>query len=267
MKFTRRQFLTFTSAGLFSASGCSTNPKIDGVGPNRGVKQRTALRGKQTCTNTDVPLSDIATRLSVPEDFGDGSCEMINDSFEGPYFTCTPAVGKDISGGQKGQPLTVAMRLVDENCQPIPNGVVDIWGCNADGAYSGYSTDPNKLPPIVKIVLFGHVKPDTEARFCRGALRTDADGIAEFKTIYPGYYYGVPIHLHFKAHVEGKNLLTSQANFSEDWNQRIMKTAPYNAERPIQRKIANKEFPVMKIIERDKALLAVLDLVVPTETI
>ena len=237
--------------------------QVDGIGPNRGIAERKG-RGKQTCKNTDVLLSDIKNRLSVPDDFGAGSCEMTKDSFEGPYFTCTPATGKDISGAKEGQPLIVAMRLIDENCQPIPNGVVDIWSCDALGHYSGYNSDPNKMPPLVRIVLFGHLKPNTEERFCRGALRTDADGIAEFSTIYPGYYYGVPIHIHFKAHVDGKNLLTSQANFSEAWNAHIMKTAPYNAPRPIERKIGDQEFPQLKVIERNKQLLAVLDLVVPS---
>ncbi len=263
MKFTRRKYLAVAAAGLVSASGCANKPKADGIGPNRGVTGRRG-RGKQTCTNTDVPTSNIATRLSAPEDFGTDSCVMTKDSYEGPYFTCTPAAGKDISGGKEGQPLIVAMRLVDEMCQPIPNGVVDIWSCDALGHYSGYSTDPDKIPPIFRVILFGHLEPDTEERFCRGALRTDADGIAEFNTIYPGYYYGVPIHVHFKAHVDGKNLLTSQANFSEDWNEHIQKTAPYNAPRPIKRKIGSGRFPVLKVIERDQTLLAVLNLVVPS---
>ena len=60
---------------------------------------------------------------------------------------------------------------------------------------------------------------------------TDADGIAEFDTIYPGYYHGRPMHLHFKVHVGNKAFLTSQALFPEEWNARIMAMAPYNEPR------------------------------------
>jgi len=261
VKLTRRKWLAFGAVSLVGASTAATAESVDGAGPNRGFTRK-GFRGKLTCTNSAVPASDTSARISTPGDFGGNACEMITDSHEGPYFTCTPANGKDIAAGQAGQPLTVALRLIGSDCKPIPNGVVDIWACNADGYYSGYSSDPDKLPPILKVVLFGHIKPDTEDRFCRGALRTDSDGIAEFNTVYPGFYYGQPIHMHFKAHVNGKNLVTSQAHFPEMWNERIMKTQPYSAKRPIERNTTQSGFPTMKIIERNGNLLAVLDLTV-----
>jgi len=263
MKLTRRKLLKITTVSLAGVSGCARAQKTDGIGPNRGY-ERESWRGKLTCDNTSVPTSDIASRISLPGDFGNSACQMIEDSHEGPYFTCAPAPGKNIAVGQAGQPLTIALRLVGSNCQPIPNGTVDIWACNADGYYSGYGSDPNKFPPIVRAMTFKHLKPDMKDRFCRGALRTDSDGIAEFDTVYPGFYYGQPVQVHFKAHVDGKNLLTSQAHFTEEWNDRIMKTEPYNAARPIQRASNSGGFPVMEIVQRNEKLIAVLDLVLPS---
>ncbi len=262
MNPSRRKYLTLAGLGLVGANTPLIAKSIDGVGPNRGIAEK-ASRGKQTCVNDAVMESGIEDRLSLPNDFGGESCSLIKDSFEGPYFTCAPPTGKNIAMAQTGQPLTVAMRLIDSNCNPIPNGIVDIWSCNAEGYYSGYSNNPNKRPPIVRAMLFGHVKPDRQERFCRGALRTDVDGIAEFDTVYPGFYYEVPIHIHFKVHVDGKNLLTSQANFNETWNDHIMKLAPYNKPRPIERTTAQGRFPSLRVIERDERLLAVLDLKVP----
>ncbi len=263
MNLTRRQYLAMMSSlGLLGGSRALMADNIDGVGPNRGIAER-AFRGKQTCTNSNVFESDITTRISSPDDFGTNSCNMIEDSFEGPYFTCAPSTGKDIAIAQAGQPLIIAMRVVDGNCNPIANAVVDIWACNADGYYAGYSNDPDKRPPMVRAILFGHLKPDTETRFCRGALRTDANGIAEFNTVYPGFYYGQPIHVHFKAHVDGKNLLTSQANFSEEWNERIVNLPPYNKARSLKRNTKQGGFPEMGLLERGDHLVAVLDLVVP----
>ena len=263
MKVTRRQALAFSATGIVTAGAGSAFANNDGVGPNPGIVAR-GRRGKLTCDNASVPVSSAANRLSKPSDFVGEGCRMIEDSHEGPYFTCAPAPGKDIAFGQAGQALTVALRLVDGNCKPIPNGVVDIWACNAAGAYSGYGFSPDESPPMVRAILFGHIEPDLAQRFCRGALKTDAEGIAEFDTIYPGFYYGQPIHLHFKAHVGGKNLLTSQANFPEDWNQRVMNTSPYNAQRPITRNTKESGFPKMKVVERNGKLVATLDLVVPT---
>ncbi len=265
MEIKRRQALIVSASALVGA--CATgrtgvSVAADGVGPNRGVVEK-ALRGKQTCDNTGIPVSDIASRLATPEDFSGDVCQMEEDSHEGPYFTCAPATGKDIAADQDGQPLTVAMRLLNKDCQPIPGGVIDIWSCNATGHYSGYSSDPDKRPPMVRAIVFGHIKPDEAPRFCRGALTTDDDGIAEFNTIYPGYYYGVPIHIHMKAHVAGKNLLTTQANLPEEVNQRIIQTPPYADPRPITRSTKSTGFPVMRVQERGDRLLATLDLMVP----
>ena len=263
MTMNRRKFVTLSAAGLIGIASGAQAKILDGVGPNRGIVSR-GKRSKHTCDNSAVPISDVVERLSLPEDFRGQNCALLTDSHEGPFFTCAPAPGKNIIMGQAGQKLTVAFRLIDGACQPIPNGTVDIWACNADGAYSGYSYNPDKFPPLARALLFGHIEPDLEPRFCRGALKTDADGIAEFDTIYPGFYYGQPIHIHFKVHVNGKHMVTSQANISEAWNERVMQLEPYNKERPIKRSTAASGFPEMRIIERGERLMAVLDLVVPT---
>lgn len=266
MELKRRQALIASASALLGA--CTTtrlgsSVAADGVGPNRGLLKK-AFRGKQTCDNSSVPLSEMANRLATPEDFSGVTCQMEEDSHEGPYFTCAPAPGKEIAMGQTGQPLTVAMRLLDSDCQPIPGGVVDIWSCNATGHYSGYSSDPDEPPPMVKAILFGHIKPDEAPRFCRGALQTDEDGIAEFDTVYPGFYYGVPIHIHMKAHVNGKNLLTTQANLPEEINDRVMQLPPYSDPRPITRSTKSTGFSIMNVQERGDRLLATLDLMVPS---
>lgn len=266
MALTRRRSLVLSAGATLGTalSACARDTAAeDGVGPNRGVLSR-AFRGKQTCDNADVPVSDMATRLATPEDFGGDVCQMLEDSFEGPYFTCAPASGRGIADGQAGQPLTVAFRLVDGDCRPVPDGVVDIWACNAKGYYSGYSYSPNERPPLMRAILFGHIEPDETTRFCRGALKTDQDGIAEFDTVYPGFYYGQPIHIHMKAYADGKNLLTSQANLPEEVNQRVMQTAPYDEPRPIARSTEKTGFPIMRVHERGERLLATLDLVLPT---
>lgn len=263
LKVSRRESLILTAGMALSA--CTAGREVavqDGVGPNRGVLAKT-FRGKQTCDNSAVPVFDVTDRLSAASDFGAEQCQMMDDSFEGPYFTCTPATGRDIAAGQSGQPLTVALRLVDSHCNPIPQGVVDIWACNAEGHYSGYSFSPNERPPMARAVLFGHIKPDQDERFCRGALQTDQDGIAEFDTVYPGFYWGQPIHIHFKAHVDGRNLMTTQANLPESFNERVMKSAPYSEPRPIVRSTKATGFPIMRMQERGGRLLATLDLVVP----
>ncbi len=63
--------------------------------------------------------------------------------------------------------------------------------------------------------------------------------------------------------LNGKNLLTSQANLPEDVNLKIMQTAPYSNERPVSRSTKSMGFPIMNVVERENRLLASMDLVVP----
>lgn len=136
--------------------------------------------------------------------------------------------------------------------------VIDIWRCDASGIYSGYNLGVDE--PIAGA---RHTQPDNSERACRGALRTDKDGIAEFNTIYPGYYVERATHIHFKAHIGNRSFLTNQAYLPEEINEAIYRLTPYNAPRKAQRILNTDEnwsVPTMKIIERKNALLAVLNL-------
>lgn len=215
------------------------------------------------CNNDGVPVSQIAGRISTIADFDvAGACQMIEDSFEGPYFMCTSPVGKDITGGRAGTPLTVAMRVQDAACNPIAHAAVDIWACDAEGHYAGYSASPDEFA-----TTGDHVKPETDERFCRGVLATDADGIAEFETIYPGFYAGRAIHIHFKVHVGDKAFVTNQALMPEDVNARVLEQPPYNQPRGARRVLnaeEGDEFATYTIAERDGRLLAILNVGVST---
>ena len=64
-----------------------------------------------------------------------------------------------------------------------------------------------------------------------GALRTDANGIAEFCCIYSGYYVERAIHIHFKVHVGNPVFLSTEAHLPELDNTAALAQAPYNLPR------------------------------------
>src|SRR5829696_5565215 len=81
----------------------------------------------------------------------------------------------------------------------LADAAVDIWHCDAQGYYSGVNANPG-----------GNASQSAEAgagseagTFLRGVQLTDADGIAEFQTIYPGWYSGRTVHIHMKVFVGG----------------------------------------------------------------
>jgi protocatechuate 3,4-dioxygenase beta subunit len=144
-------------------------------------------------------------------------------------------------------------------CQPIRDAVIDVWHCDARGLYSGQNLAVDET-----IKSASHAPPLNDDRHCRGALRTDPDGIAEFRSIYPGYDVGRAIHIHFKVHVGNRAFLTNQARLPESDNTAVMAVTPYNAPRRMKR-IANAQetdcgLPTMKLVERKQTRLAVLDL-------
>lgn len=52
---------------------------------------------------------------------------------------------------QPGVSLTLLIKVVDANCEPVPDAFVDIWSCNSTGYYSGYTSTLNAGPCIMTL--------------------------------------------------------------------------------------------------------------------
>ena len=65
--------------------------------------------------------------------------------------------------------------------------------------------------------------------YLRGIQRTDAKGLAIFKTVYPGWYPGRAVHIHVKVHVGGDAVHTGQLFFRDSFTDAVYKRAPYKA--------------------------------------
>ncbi|MEL7190645.1 MAG: hypothetical protein AAGK17_13915 [Pseudomonadota bacterium] len=252
---------TMVIGGLTALTACSKPAQSVGVfrDNDRPIVSGPGADGANiSCDNASVLQSSVTDRIVQPTDFTSlPSCKMTPDSFEGPYYTCVKPRGKAIAGERQGQPLLVALQVTDEKCQPVENAIVDIWSCDAEGYYSAFTASPDELATSGT-----NVAPQTNERFCRGTLATDKDGIAEFATIYPGYYAGRAIHIHYKIHVGNKAFITNQALFPEVSNSQVLEQSPYSKERGTRR-IMNAEeadggFDQFAILERGDDMLALL---------
>ena len=110
------------------------------------------------------------------------------------------------------------MRVQDASCTAIANSVVDIWHCDAGGVYSGFESASQGGP--------GGGRTDQKT-YLRGAQVTNADGIVQFLTVYPGWYRGRTVHIHFKVHLDKRTLLTSQLFFDETVTSKVYGQPPY----------------------------------------
>jgi protocatechuate 3,4-dioxygenase beta subunit len=65
----------------------------------------------------------------------------------------------------------------------------------------------------------------------RGIQRTNAKGLALFRTVYPGWYPGRTVHIHVKVHLGGNVVHTGQLYFPDPTTDAAYRKAPY-ASRP-----------------------------------
>ena len=163
--------------------------------------------------------------LSSPAGAVAPSCVARPEQTEGPYFVDERLDRSDIRSDpgagvtKPGVPLLLALTvssLRDSACRPIPGAQVDLWHCDADGVYSDV-TDPH----------FSTVGQ----RFLRGYQVTDREGTVRFTTIYPGWYEGRAVHLHFKVRTDpastNGHVFTSQLYFDDGFSDRVFERAPY----------------------------------------
>ena len=154
------------------------------------------------------------------------ACVVVPQQTEGPYFVDEKLQRSDIrsdpsTGAVKaGAPLALAIKVLqvtpDGACAPLSGAMVDLWQCDAMGAYSDV-TDK----------LF-----DTKGqKFLRGHQITDAAGGVKFVTLYPGWYPGRAVHIHFKVRTSAAGAqayeFTSQFYFDETFTDRVHAGQPY----------------------------------------
>lgn len=152
-------------------------------------------------------------------------CIVRPEQTEGPFFFDERLNRSDIrtdpaTGVAKpGVPLRVTFRVtrVKDRCTPLAGALVDLWQCDAAGAYAGVR-DP--------------AGSTVGQKFLRGYQVTDQNGVAAFTTIYPGWYPGRAVHLHFKVRTDASargREFTSQIYFDDALTDRILAQPPYAA--------------------------------------
>lgn len=137
------------------------------------------------------------------------SCSVTNSETEGPFPTKSPATLaiNNIVSDRKGTPLTIKVyiRNVNASCAILKDAIVDIWHCDAAGLYSEYGGTGMQSADM------------TAVHFLRGRQTTDANGMAAWTSIYPGWYSGRAPHIHVHVYNSaGKSLLVTQIAFPED---------------------------------------------------
>ena len=161
-----------------------------------------------------------------------GTCTLTASTTQGPYYFDADKIRTDVREDRAGKRLRVAFKLQDsETCKPVPNAVIEIWHCDADGLYSGAEAQSGGASGGGGQPGGGgqDLTPADDKRYLRGAQVANADGIVEFTTIWPGWYRGRTTHIHVMVHVSNQRVLTTQVMFDEKLNSAVYAAQPYAA--------------------------------------
>jgi protocatechuate 3,4-dioxygenase beta subunit len=140
------------------------------------------------------------------------SCILTPEQTEGPYYIAGEKLRRNITDGRPGTTLLLRAFVVDATtCRPIRNAAVDIWHADAGGVYSGFGDGASSRT------------------FMRGIQRTNAKGLAQFRTVYPGWYQGRTVHIHVKVHVGGSVVHTGQLYFPDSVTDAVYRRVPYSS--------------------------------------
>src|SRR5579859_3282159 len=83
-----------------------------------------------------LPFSRIARAL--PD--GRPACRLSAEQTEGPYYLDRALLRQDITEGKPGQPLVLRLEVLDSRtCRPLSDTALEVWHCDAQGQYSGFT--------------------------------------------------------------------------------------------------------------------------------
>ena len=167
---------------------------------------------------TDTAASSGTTTPTT----GNSSCILTASLTEGPFFVDEKLNRSDIrtdpatGAVSAGTPLALTFnvqRVASNACTPLTGAYLDVWHCDAAGVYSDVSGSTRK--------------------FLRGYQITDANGSAAFQTVYPGWYGGRAVHIHFKLRLYAGSTrtyeFTSQFFFDDTFTDSVYTQSPYSS--------------------------------------
>ncbi|OLN97383.1 hypothetical protein CCHL11_01035 [Colletotrichum chlorophyti] len=225
--------------------------KFSEVRKKRAAEKRSLVSRSLVRRDTDVTIHTESPHYSTIQN---DTCVLTPEVTKGPYvWPQSQTLRQDMSEDQPGVPLYLDIGVLNVNtCEPMENVLVDVWHCNATGSYSSFThhspdTPFEQLLKELNVTIGPDLDLHTDATtFLRGIWPTDANGIMEMKTVFPGFYVERTIHIHAQVHtnwsvrsngtIAASNIVsTGQLFFDEELSQQIMALEPYVSHTEINR--------------------------------
>jgi protocatechuate 3,4-dioxygenase beta subunit len=217
---TRREVLALIGAGGAAAF-------LAACAPGGGTSSSASAGASTASSATPTAAASAGASASASAAIATAlpACVVAPELTEGPYYLDVDLDRSDIRVNtadnvvSEGATLTldwIVSQADGSACVPLEGVVVDVWHCDALGDYSGVSGNTGN--------------------FLRGFQRTDANGRASFTTIYPGWYQGRAVHIHFKIRTDPDASagfeFTSQLFFDDELSRAVYATGVYAQKGP-----------------------------------
>ena len=179
---------------LITLTACSASPTVDvNPLPTTPVIASIPTGNSAPDASSIAPQADLFTSASITLPAPNCDAGFTPEDIEGPYFRASsPERYSLIEEGMTGTRLILVGYVLDQNCRPVPNAMLDFWQADANGEY------------------------DNTGYTLRGHQFTDEQGRYYLETISPGLYPSRPIiHIHVKVQVQGGEVVTTQIYFPE----------------------------------------------------
>jgi protocatechuate 3,4-dioxygenase beta subunit len=210
---TRREVLALIGASGTAAFLAACTPAGSPSAPSASADSAGASASASASAAASAG-SSVAAGSALP------ACVVVPELTEGPYYVDVELERSDIrtntsdGAAVEGTPLTLEWLVSQADgsaCMPMEGAIVDVWHCDALGVYSGVQGD--------------------SGNFLRGFQRTDSNGKATFQTVYPGWYQGRAVHIHFKVRTDPEASagfeFTSQLFFDDDLSRQVFASGVY----------------------------------------
>ncbi len=240
----RRELLALVgAAGIVTLVGCGGGSSTTSTTGATGTTSTTTSGVTSTGAASETGSGGTTTTSGGSGTTSSGSMNVVVTPAvtEGPFFVDENLNRSNLVTGTtrasviNGLPLILnvsAYTISNSVATPLSGAHIDIWHADAIGTYSDESNG-------------GIQSENTKGQtWLRGYQVTDANGAVSVTTIYPGWYQGRAIHIHFKVRTydasgNKTHEFTSQFFIDDTLSDTVLANAPYNTRGTRQVRNAN----------------------------
>lgn len=209
---------------------------VGGLGLLAATGGCSLITGTSTTTTSTSAASTATSSASASASAS--SCAAATGLSAGPYHLDYNEIREDIAEDREGVPLDLYIAIVRSGaCSAIQNAAVEVWHCDADGLYSGFSS----VSPAENTESSGATSAEQtdDGTFLRGIALTDKTGTAHFTSIYPGWVANRAPHIYVRVITGGTKsdtkysggtvIHTGQIFFPDATTKKVAATSPYSS--------------------------------------